>query len=166
MVTWDLSSVFNEVLFLRVRYPYLHRLAIVDLPYPVPFVIVKAARNASDIISLVPIHLELEVFPGLVQCVGLVTSFMVESSVIAAFKLVAPISEKNVFCFYTCYKTMIRTIKEDAISWVVGEIMFPEAVFIGGLVIPATKRPDSVMMAFTVVALHVDQSLAFGTLEI
>lgn len=61
---------------------------------------------------------------------------------------------------------MIRTVKEDAISWVVGEIMFPEAVFVRGLVVPATKRPDSVMMAFTVVALHVDQSLAFGTLEI
>lgn len=60
----------------------------------------------------------------------------------------------------TCYETMIRTVKKDSISYVIGEIVFPEAVFIRGLVIPTTERPDTVMMAFTVVALHVDQCLA------
>lgn len=61
----------------------------------------KAAGNASDIISLVSIDLKLEVFPGLVQCGGLVTSFMVKSSVIATFKLVAPISHWKIFGFHT-----------------------------------------------------------------
>lgn len=62
----------------------------------------------------------------------------------------------------TCYETMIRTVKKDSISYVIGEIVFPEAVFIRGLVIPTTERPDTIMMAFTVVALHVDQCLAWN----